>query len=149
MKKAKEIHQERRLIMNKIMFVTASCMLAVGLTVPGYASNDPFHDGTSPNLSTIMRVEAHQVEKEQHKDKGTQLEQKIKHLENRIEGLQQKPYLDPKGFKRSGWQRLVETWKQDLKAARSEMVWEEKDRTRLPASTIAVSPDREESKEAS
>ncbi len=56
-------------------------------------------------------------------EEAIRLEAKVAHLEQRVERFTKKPYLDPKGFKRQGWARLLGVYRMEITELREQMAW--------------------------
>lgn len=115
--------------------VATSCMLAIGLTLSGCALNGITHDETFEMTGAIGSVDYHMATLQQDEGRAKMLEGKIQRLQDRIKTWEEKPYRDPKGFRRSGWKRLVGTWEQELNDLREQIVRHKNEITRLQAST--------------
>ena len=48
---------------------------------------------------------------------------RIDHLQKLIDTAENKPYRDPKGLKRSHWQRLLGKWTRQLEATEIQLAW--------------------------
>ena len=107
--------------MKTFTFVMTTFVLCAGLTLTGFAAN-----GDVP----VPSVASHEAAIQQHQDKATMLEQQIQKLENRLDMVKDS-YRDPKGFRRASWERLIGTWREELKDIRAQIVWHEEQVARL------------------
>lgn len=67
--------------------------------------------------------EAHLLEAKANQQTSENLENKIQKIQDRIDRFNQKPYLDPKGFKRSGLEILKGKLVQDHREADIKTAW--------------------------
>jgi len=65
----------------------------------------------------------HLKEANAHQQKAVTLEKKIQDLNDRINRLTEKPYLDTKGFKRASLKRIKGNLMQDFRDATTKTVW--------------------------
>jgi transposase len=135
--------------MKRMTPVMASWILGLGLVLSGCTSDGIPHKRTLANLIATDSVEYHATALREHQENAAILEQKIQKLEQRIEAFKKKPYRDPKGFRQTGWKRLVDHWKQEIKDLRTQMAWHRNELTRLRASTNEHRPTTEQSIENS
>ncbi len=81
----------------------------------------------TPHLSSLAAnewsAEEHQVAADMFEEEAVRLETKVAHLEQRVERLNQKSYLDSKGFKRQGWRRLMGAHRVEIQELREQMAW--------------------------
>ncbi|MDT7043361.1 hypothetical protein [Candidatus Nitronereus thalassa] len=122
--------------MKRVTVFLAVGILGLGLLLAGCTSSGIAPHGTFGNTETQYPADFHMAALQQHQSTAEMLEEKIKKLENRIKDYDQKPYRDPKGYRRDGWARLIETWKQEVKGLREKIVWHNSELARLQASTF-------------
>ncbi len=121
--------------MKRVYSVMVVFLLGVGLTLTGCASNEISQGRTLAKTEAMDSVDFHMTALQNHQDRAAQLEQKIQKIQARIQATNEKPYRDPKGFRRSGWKRLVGTWKLEMNALQEQVAWHKNEITRLRAST--------------
>ena len=72
-------------------------------------------DATSPTFSSQPTKEWSAEEHRQVADllheEAVRLEDQVAHLEQRVERIEKKPHLDPKGFKQQSWKRRMEAYR--------------------------------------
>ena len=107
--------------MKTFTFAMTTFVLCAGLTLTGFAAN-----GDVP----VPSVASHETAIQQHQDKAVMLEQQIQKMENRLD-MFKNSYRDPKGFRRASWERLIGTWREELKDIRAQIVWHEEQVARL------------------
>ena len=117
--------------MKTLTHTTTSALLFAGILLTGCASGGMHHRTDVLSGNTANSVEHHMAAIQHHAEQTDMLEQKIQTLEQRIETYTQKPYRDPKGFRRASWKRLVGTWREELRDIREQIVWHENEITRL------------------
>ena len=117
--------------MKTLTHMMTSALLFAGLLLNGCASGGQNQRNDVLSGNAAHSVEYHMAAIQHHAEKADMLEQKIQMLEQRIETYTQKPYRDPKGFRRASWKRLVGTWREELKDIREQIVWHENEITRL------------------
>ena len=88
-------------------------ILGLGLTLLGCVSSDDIRNEGMMGAASSSPLVYHVGAIEDHERIIAQLEQKIQKLNKRIVAYNQKPYIDTKGFRRSGWKNLIGTWKED------------------------------------
>ena len=80
-----------------------------------------------PHLSTQAAnewsAEEHRVAADLFEDEVARLEAKVAHLDKRVERFDKKPYLDPKGFTRQGWRRLMGAQRVEIQELREHIAW--------------------------
>ncbi len=78
-------------------------------------------------------------------EEAVRLEAKVVHLEQRIERINKKPYLDPQKTKRQGWKSLIRANREEISELREQIVWHHGVAERL--STMPPSEESERSGE--
>lgn len=121
--------------MKRVPLIVASCILGIGLFLSGCTSDGMTHKRILAKPVVKDPIEYHATALQQHQENAAMLEQKIQKLEQRIDTLKKKPYRDTKGFRRSGWKRLVDHWRQEVSNLQTQMAWHRNELTRLQAST--------------
>ena len=119
--------------MKTLAHTMTSFLLVAGLLLTGCGRvmSDTNHRDEFLSGNAAHSVEHHVVAIQYHTEKADLLEQKIQKLEQRIETFNQKPYRDPKGFRRASWKRLIGTWREELKNVREQIVWHQNEMTTL------------------
>ena len=56
-------------------------------------------------------------------EEAVRLEDQVAHLEQRVERLNQKPHLDPKGFKRQNWRARMEAYRTEISELYERIAW--------------------------
>ncbi len=56
-------------------------------------------------------------------EEAVRLEDQVAHLEQRVERINKKPHLDPKGFKRQGWKRHIEAYRAEILELYERIAW--------------------------
>ncbi len=97
----------------------------------------------SEKNANAWTVEEHQIAADLFEETAVRLELKVRHLEQRVERFAKKPYLDPKGFKRQGWERLIGAHRSEISELREQMAWH-----RTQASQFNAMPSSEEPEKA-
>lgn len=123
----------------------AILMVSGGLILAGCVSNEGFHSGNFGKSDQTNSVDYHMTAIEHHDTKAKILEAKIQNLQKRITTFTQKPYLDPKGLRRSGWKLLKGTWQKEVNELREQITWHANELARLQASANEHSTITEES----
>lgn len=113
--------------------VIPTLVLGLGLAINGCSVNGTVLSSDFPKADAVQSVNFHLVAIQQHKDRVAVLEQKIQKLENRLVALKNKPYRDPKGFKRHGWKKLIGTWRGEIRDISERIVWHANEIERLQA----------------
>ncbi len=106
--------------------------IVILLTIAGLASLVGFGLAETPGMSVTPSSEqiANEWSAEEHllaanlfEETAARLESKVIHLEQRLARFEKKPYLDPKGFKRQGWKRLMQSHRAELSELQEQIAW--------------------------
>lgn len=62
---------------------------------------------------------------------AVRLEAKVAHLEQRIERINKKPFLDPKEIKRQEWKALIKANREEILELRKQIIWHHEEADRL------------------
>lgn len=81
----------------------------------------------------------HLAEAKANQQEADTLEEKIQNIQHRIDTYSKKPYLDTKGFKRSGLEILKGKLTKDLRSATQKIAWH-----KLQAKTIMISESNDQ-----
>ena len=79
-----------------------------------------------PRLSQAARewsAEEHREAADLLDEEAVRLEAKVVHLEQRIERITKKPYLDPKEIKRQQWRALMRANREEISELREQIIW--------------------------
>ncbi len=102
-----------------------------------------------PNLSSQTAdewsAEEHRVAADLFEEEAARLETKMAYLDQRVERFTKKPYLEPKGFRRQGWKRLMGTYRGKIADLREQIAWHQQEAERFNA--MPPSDDIEKRKE--
>ncbi len=74
-------------------------------------------------------------------EEAVRLQAKVAHLEQRVERINEKPYLDPKEIKRKEWRALIRANHEEISELREQIIWHYGEAERL--STMPQSEERE------
>ena len=88
--------------MNTFIRALAYSLVFIGFPSLGFGSESHFEASTPDIKSRSVDVDYHFAAKSYYEEEAKPLELKIKRLMQRIKLYDRKPYLDPKGFRRSG-----------------------------------------------
>ena len=100
--------------MNPKASLFATVILGIGFTLTGCVSDGSFHDKSLQQSQSVDVGNYDVATPEQYEVKMAVLKDKIQKLEKRIATYTQKPYLDPKGWRRRGWRILMGTWQKEV-----------------------------------
>ena len=62
---------------------------------------------------------------------AVRLKAKVAHLEQRVERINKKPYLDPKEIKRQEWRALIKANRAEISELREQIIWHHGEAERL------------------
>ena len=110
--------------MKTLTSVIPSVVLCVGLTLSGCAANGTVTNGPIAGEAAVQSVDLHEAAIQQHQDKAAVLEQNIQEFEQRLD-MPKNSYRGPEGFRRASWNKLIGTWREELKDVREHIVWHE------------------------
>jgi len=74
-------------------------------------------------------------------EEAIRLKAKVAHLEQRVERINKKPYLDPKEIKRQEWKALIRANREEISELREQIIWHHGEAERL--STMPPSEESE------
>lgn len=98
--------------------------------------NDPYGPQVVRTMQGWSSMD-HLAEAKASQQEADALEKKVQKLQSRIDRFSQKPYLDTKGFKRSGLEILKGNLTQDLREATQKTAWH-----KSQAETIMISESK-------
>ena len=101
-----------------------------------------WHNGKADRLKPEEKVQPSQAAKEwsaeEHREvadlldeEAVRLEAKVAHLEQRVERINKKPYLDPKEIKRQEWRKLIKANREEILELREQIIWHHERADRL------------------
>ena len=122
--------------MNTMTSFMTTLVLGFGLTLAGCATSESMHDESFQGPDHENSVDFHMEAIERNTAKMAIMEEKIQKLQKRITMFNQKPYRDPKGFRRSGWKLLMGNWRQELNDLKERIAWHTNKIERLQALAI-------------
>ena len=98
-----------------------------------------------PHLSSQQSInewsaEEHREAAELLDEEAVRLKAKVAHLEQRVERINKKPYLDPKEIKRQEWRALIRANREEISELYEQIVWHHGEAERL--STISPSEEK-------
>ncbi len=98
-----------------------------------------------PHLSSQEAInewsaEEHREAAELLDEDAIRLKAKVAHLEQRVERINKKPYLDPKEIKRQEWRALIRANREEISELREQIAWHHEEAERL--STMSSSGER-------
>ena len=99
------------------------------------------HDPSPEQIANEWSAEEHLIASNLFEETAARLESKVSHLEQRLARFDQKPYLDPKGFKRQGWKRLMESHQAELSELEEQIAWHQEQANRLNALSVSDEKD--------
>jgi TolA-binding protein len=73
-------------------------------------------------------------------EEAVRLEDQVAHLEQRVERINKKPYLDPKEIKRQEWRALIRANREEISELREQIAWHHGEAERL--STMSPSEEK-------
>ncbi len=109
--------------MNARTTLFARLILGVGLTLTGCISHGNGSGEGFPQSKQVDPVSYHVAALEEHEGKLAMLSPELQKLETLIDRYTQTPYLDPKGFRRSGWNTLKGRWEKEVNTLRQRITW--------------------------
>ena len=117
--------------MNNRIFLMTSVAVGMGLLLAACVSSGSMLEKNLEGAGQGNSVDYHVATIQQHEGKTAILDERIQKLEERITRFSQKPYLDPKGFRRSGWKILKGTLRREVNNLQEQIVWHRKELSRL------------------
>ena len=78
---------------------------------------------SSQQAANEWSAEEHQMAADLLHEEAVRLEDKVVHLEQRVERINKKPYLDPKEIKRNGWKRLMGAYSKEISELYERIAW--------------------------
>jgi uncharacterized protein YlxW (UPF0749 family) len=93
----------------------------------------------SPQAAKEWSAEEHREVADLLDEEAVRLQAKVAHLEQRVERINKKPYLDPKEIKRQGWRALIKANREEISELREQIIWHYGEAERL--STMAPSKE--------
>ncbi len=87
--------------------------------------------GLSPKAARAWSAEEHREAADLLDEEAVRLEAKVVHLEQRIERINKKPYMDPKEIKRQEWRALIKANRGELSELREQIIWHQGEAERL------------------
>ena len=105
------------LLMTSIVLASLSlgCAQAKAPVLPPHLS--------SQQAANDWSAEEHQEAADLLHEEAVRLEDQVTHLEQRVERINKKPHLDPKGFKRQGWRRRIEAYRAEISELYERIAW--------------------------
>jgi hypothetical protein len=94
-----------------------------------------------PQAAKEWSAEEHREAADLLDEEAVRLEAKVAHLEQRVERINKKPYLDPKETKRQEWRALMRANREEISDLREQIIWHHGEAERL--STMPPSEERE------
>ena len=107
--------------MNKLIHVLAYSIVFLGLPNLGLGTESHFDPSPSDIKSHSPDVGYHFAAKSLYEQEAKPLELKIQRLMQRIQLYDRKPYLDPKGFRRSGFKLRLGNLMKDYSELRKKI----------------------------
>ena len=116
--------------MKRITVLLTSVVLA-SLLGFGVATSQEMPTTTSDRTTNQRTAEEHWYAADLIEETIARLELKVVHLAKRVERYNQKPFLDPKEFKRERWKRLIRAENAEISELRKELALHQEQIKRL------------------
>ena len=85
----------------------------------------------SSQTANEWSAEEHRMAADLLHEEAVRLEDKVAHLEQRVERINKKPYLDPKEIKRDGWKRLMGAYRKEISELYERIAWHHEEANRF------------------
>ena len=110
------------------MTKTILCMGSIILISLSFGCAQTKTQGLPPHLSSQQAgsewsAEEHQEAADLLHEETVRLKDQVAHLEQRVERINKKPHLDPKGFKRQSWKRRIEAYRLEISELYERIAW--------------------------
>ena len=85
----------------------------------------------SPQTAKAWSAEEHREAADLLHEEAVRMEDQVAHLEQRVERINKKPYLDPKEIKRQSWERRMGTYSAEISELYERIAWHHGEADRL------------------